>query len=288
MSVSFFFDFMSFKIIANFSNGPEIHTPRLYSRVLEQKHDTMTRSEAAITNGRLSKGPVTPEGKARSSQNARKHGLNSAIVVIEGESQAEFDLLLDSIIASHLPETPEEKDLILELAASRWRIRRCIEMEQALFEEAKDRLRTDKENPITDERIVHRKALVNVTDSSAMKQLHRYSLRLRRAAEKAEKEFQALKYERLQIELMWQKECADREHHESELAASACQQPSNPAAADSEPTEIATIASITPDGKIVYRYVEMPISEIRELQALAEAAEQHETLPATAAMAAAA
>src|SRR5689334_21391091 len=174
----------------------------------------MTRSEAAISNGRLSKGPVTPQGKARSSQNARKHGLNSAIVVIEGESQAEFALLLDSIIASHLPETPEENDLMLELAASRWRLRRCIEMEKALFEEAKDRLRTDKENPVTDERIVHRKALVNVTDSSAMKQLHRYNLRLRRAAEKAEQEFQLLRRERLELEI-----ALARQQAEQELAA---------------------------------------------------------------------
>ncbi len=256
----------------------------------------MTRSEAAITNGRLSKGPVTSEGKARSSQNARKHGLNSSIAVIDGENQAEFDLLLDSIIASHLPETPEESDLILELAASRWRLRRCIEMEKALFEEAKDRLRTDKENPIIDERIVHRKALVNVTDSSAMKQLHRYNLRLRRAAEKAEKEFQALKYERLRIELMWQKECADRERYETDSAAilseasAAGITPPNAGPGETEPTEIATIASITPDGKIVYRYVEMPVSEIRELQALAHANEAAEldVEPAAAALAAAA
>ena len=159
----------------------------------------MTRTEAARTNGAKSQGPVTEQGKARSSRNAQSHGLCSEIVVMEGESQEAFDALAAAIFASHVPATIEEADLVFEIAANRWRLRRCMEMEKALFEEAKDRLRTDKENPITDERIVHRKALAGVTDSSAMKQLHRYNSRLRRAAEKAEQEFQSLRRDRIEL-----------------------------------------------------------------------------------------
>src|SRR6476619_7985752 len=116
----------------------------------------MTRSEAARINGSRSNGPVTEEGKARSSRNAHAHGLCAEVVVMEGESQEAFDALAAAIFASHLPETIEEADRVFEISANRWRLRRCMEMEKALFEEAKDRLRTDKENPITDERIVHR------------------------------------------------------------------------------------------------------------------------------------
>src|SRR4051794_14253274 len=159
----------------------------------------MTRSEAARTNGPLSNGPVSDEGKARSSRNAQTHGLCSEIVVMEGESQEAFDALAAAIFASHSPATIEEADLVFEIAANRWRLRRCMEMEKALFEETKDRLRTDKENPIADERITHRKALAAVTDSCAMKQLHRYNSRLRRAAEKAEQEFQSLRRDRIEL-----------------------------------------------------------------------------------------
>ena len=101
---------------------------------------------------------------------------------------------------------------------------------------------------------------------------------------------------------MWQKECADRERYETESdailseASAAGITPPNAGPGETEPTEITTIASITPDGKIVYRYVEMPVSEIRELQVIGrrrrspEAAElaEPDVEPAAAALAAAA
>src|SRR3954447_16209227 len=179
----------------------------------------MTRSEAARTNGPLSNGPVSDEGKARSSRNAQTHGLCSAIVVMEGESQEAFDALAAAIFASHVPVTIEEADLVFEIAANRWRLRRCMEMEKALFEEQMDRLRTDKENPITDGQVVRRKALALVAESSAMKQLHRHNSRLRRAAEKAEQEFRALKHERIELEVALEMQEAREERAAKEAAA---------------------------------------------------------------------
>jgi hypothetical protein len=52
---------------------------------------SQARQTANVSNARLSTGPSTPEGKARSSQNARKHGLTAAQFVIAAEDREAFD-----------------------------------------------------------------------------------------------------------------------------------------------------------------------------------------------------
>ena len=49
------------------------------------------RAEASRRNGAKSRGPKTPEGKARAAQNALKHGMRAAkYVVLPEEDGAEF------------------------------------------------------------------------------------------------------------------------------------------------------------------------------------------------------
>ena len=47
--------------------------------------------KASRENAKKSTGPRTPEGKARASKNALKHGLMAQDAVIPGEDPAEFD-----------------------------------------------------------------------------------------------------------------------------------------------------------------------------------------------------
>ena len=84
----------------------------------------LATQEAARVRVRKGSGPRTKEGKAKSRQNALKHGIFSDIVVLEGESRAEFDSLLLGLRNDIQPEGTLEAFLVEKLAAIIWRLRR--------------------------------------------------------------------------------------------------------------------------------------------------------------------
>jgi hypothetical protein len=93
------------------------------------------QSETSRQNGAKSHGPVTAAGQARSSQNALRHGLTAAVVVLPHESQEEFNQLLKHYIHDFRPATRSQQDLVETLAATRWRTNRLVAMESRLFEQ---------------------------------------------------------------------------------------------------------------------------------------------------------
>ena len=97
------------------------------------------RTEAQIAasraNGAKSKGPITTIGRAISAQNSATHGLAGAkLIVIEGESTDRWQALLEACHREFQPETGIEIELVTEIAAARWRLRRCWSMETSLFD----------------------------------------------------------------------------------------------------------------------------------------------------------
>jgi hypothetical protein len=64
---------------------------------------SLSKAEAARRNGAKSKGPVTAQGKAKSSRNAFRHGLCSKILIVADEDQEEFDELRDSYMETFQP-----------------------------------------------------------------------------------------------------------------------------------------------------------------------------------------
>jgi hypothetical protein len=92
-----------------------------------------SKRETARINGAKSHGPVTPEGKARSSANSRRHGLTSS-VLLDTESDEQFQLLLSDFMDQFQPQTAVETDLVEVLAIARWRLRRLLSIETHLFE----------------------------------------------------------------------------------------------------------------------------------------------------------
>ena len=90
------------------------------------------RLAANAANARLSTGPRTSEGKARSAQNARKHGLTAKDLVIGPEDRDEFNEMLAGFQADVAPQGALQQALFDELVASAWNLRRVRRMETEL------------------------------------------------------------------------------------------------------------------------------------------------------------
>jgi len=95
---------------------------------------------ANTANAQFSTGPRTPEGKARSSQNALKHGLNARDLVIRADESEEFQLLQASLQDDLQPQGALEHDLFGQLVHAAWNIRRVRRLEADLARGPHDRL----------------------------------------------------------------------------------------------------------------------------------------------------
>jgi hypothetical protein len=94
------------------------------------------RAEASRKNGAKSRGPKTPEGKARSSRNALKHGLRAVrYVVLPDEDPGEFAALEEALEDELAPEGALQRILVGRIARAAWRLDRAERIEVQLFEE---------------------------------------------------------------------------------------------------------------------------------------------------------
>ena len=94
---------------------------------------TAEGKRASAGNSVNSTGPVTPEGKARSSQNATRHGLLSDSMVLQGESDARFCALLDTLENELQPEPGIESIQTEIMAVAHWRRMRLWSLEKAFY-----------------------------------------------------------------------------------------------------------------------------------------------------------
>ena len=87
-----------------------------------------------------STGPRTAEGLARSSQNARKHGLSSLtsiFVMMPGEDPHEWVQLVDDLNQEFQPATRTERILVNDMAQSHWLTQRAINLQTSHIEDPK-------------------------------------------------------------------------------------------------------------------------------------------------------
>jgi hypothetical protein len=93
-------------------------------------------SAAQITanqaNAQHSTGPVTPEGKARVSQNALRHGLTAKHLVIRDDEREDFHSLQQALLTELAPQGPIETITFHELIHAAWNLQRFRRIETEL------------------------------------------------------------------------------------------------------------------------------------------------------------
>jgi hypothetical protein len=92
------------------------------------------RAAASRANGAKSRGPTTALGKARSAQNALKHGLCARKhVLLPDDSRAEFKALEGALLEDLRPEGALQTLLAHRLVAAAWRLARADRLEFGLL-----------------------------------------------------------------------------------------------------------------------------------------------------------
>jgi len=102
---------------------------------------SLRQIEANRRNARKSTGPITPEGKERSSCNAVRHGLTAETVIAALERSDDYEAFEAAVTSDYNVETAVERQLVLRLASVLWRLRRATSMETAIFDSATENAR---------------------------------------------------------------------------------------------------------------------------------------------------
>src|SRR5689334_22870958 len=105
---------------------------------------TMQQIEANRRNAQRSTGPRTPEGKARSRQNAFKTGLYAAGNIIGHESVMALQELERQFTAEYHPVTPTERSLVDSLIPLEWMLRRYRWLETEVWNSTRHNLTDDQ------------------------------------------------------------------------------------------------------------------------------------------------
>src|SRR5580765_6380030 len=93
---------------------------------------TEAQINANRRNAQKSTGPTTPEGKARSSLNALKSGIDAWSNIIPGEDPAELEALTAAFVLHFHRSDPNQLSLVDTLISAEWTQRRLPHRSPAL------------------------------------------------------------------------------------------------------------------------------------------------------------
>jgi len=132
---------------------------------------TEKQKAASRANGARSRGPKSPEGKARSAQNSIRHGLLARAVVLPGESREKFDSLLNVLNDDLRPQSAIEHLFVGKMAAAHWRQLRIWELEKSGTAPQNDlEMRLDRQFFRTFDRYLRLKAFLSDTNPPTPRQ----------------------------------------------------------------------------------------------------------------------
>src|ERR1700719_374172 len=95
---------------------------------------TIKQIEANRLNSQKSTGPRSVEGKARSSQNALKSGIDAESLIIHGEDRAALETLTQEYVERFHPTTPEQRHFVDILIRDDWQLRRLAKVDAQVWE----------------------------------------------------------------------------------------------------------------------------------------------------------
>jgi hypothetical protein len=176
----------------NLTQNPE--TTQTTPATPTPKPRTEAQIAASRANGAKSKGPVTPEGKAISSQNAVRHGLLARLAIMDVENRDSFLSLCTDMRESFAPTDEYEQCLVDTMTLSMWRRTRAMAMEtsglQVAYRKHRALAQTSAHQPsVCNFNDIHDVTfcglVANPREQHVIDLLHRYESRHTRAFERA-------------------------------------------------------------------------------------------------------
>jgi hypothetical protein len=108
-------------------------------------------------NAKLSTGPSSAEGRAKSSMNAVKTGLTSRSVLLSSDDVPAYQQHLDRHVKQFAPTNDQEKSLVHSIADTEWRLLRIVPLEASIWAVARIKLAElypDISDPITRQSLI--------------------------------------------------------------------------------------------------------------------------------------
>jgi hypothetical protein len=161
---------------------------------LKSMNDESAKHASSPPTGR------TPEGKARSSMNALRHGLTARVVVLPTEDMDAYQAFSREIVDSLDAQTPVERQFAQTVADNQWRINRIRSIEDGMLGMGHFEPAGDFDCPSSEIHSAMTAARAFRNDSKSFVNLSIYEQRLHRSMKEALRQLRELQTERREHE----------------------------------------------------------------------------------------